>query len=302
MNDCEDSVFQKRPCYLNVLKFRDKAINLYFWQKKMRFYLTILSWMCLSYNLNAQEVITLDLLTLDTLQVSDVREMFEYPYEIADVHSGSRYFMEANQQYQKGQLNQAYNYMKAAIKKNPNKYEYHHLMAYILMDLDENKAAVSHAQKAVRLKPNDWKMLYVLAMTKYAARDFLGANMEYSKAIEIEPTEFLLYEGRAYAKAELGDALEAFKDFDLTIMLKPTYIKAYYGRGLMNHKLGNYQAAIVDFTSVLMREPDNGRVYYQRGLSRKQLGDVIYSCQDFEKAVQLGVTEASVEIKNNCNR
>ncbi len=248
------------------------------------------------------QTITIEDLRLDTVRVNDLNVFFEYPYDVADMNSANRFFMEANSAYKKGNLAQAATLMKKAIKKQPNRYEYHHLMAYVMMDMGEHKTSVAYAKRAVRLKPNDWKMRYLLGLTKYAARDFLGASIEYSRAIEHEPTEFLLFEARAYAKAELGDPLEALNDFNLAIMLKPTYIKAYKGRGMMLYKLGNYQEAIVNFTAVLMREPDDASVYYYRGISRKMMGDIILSCQDFEKAGQLGYSDAYKELKINCNR
>lgn len=248
------------------------------------------------------QTIQLDQLKSDTIRVEDFRTVFALPYDIADVNSANRFFSDANFHYQKGNLLHASALMKTAIKKQPNRYEYHHLQAYILMELGDNKGAIKHAEKAVELHANDWKLLYCLALTKYAAKDYLGASIEYSRAIELDPAQFLLYEGRAYAKSQLNDPLGAFNDFNLAVMIKPAYIKAYQGRGMMNYKLGKYQEALADFTSVLLREPENANALYYRGISRKMLGDMINACQDFEKSSRLGMPEAYKELKSNCSR
>jgi tetratricopeptide (TPR) repeat protein len=253
------------------------------------------------FSLKAQTQYLKDIKT-DTILANDKDIFFTLPYDIADENSANRYFSDANYQYKSGNLIYAANLMKKAIKKQPNRYEYYQLQAYILMDLGDNKNSVKHAQRAVLLHPDDWKLLYCLGLTKYAAKDFLGANIEYSRALEIDPAQYLLYEGRAYTKFELNDPLGALNDFDLAIMIKPTYIKAYLGRGKVNYKLGKYREAIADYTSVLLREPENANALYFRGISRKMTGDVINACQDFEKSSKLGRAEAFKELKNTCSK
>lgn len=255
----------------------------------------------MSYSLHAQSLRLHDL-KFDTIQVEDENFIFSLPYDLADINSANRFFSNANYQYQKGNLVQAASLMKTAIKKQPNRYEYHQLQAYILMDLGDHKNSVKHAEKAVALKKDDWKLLYCLALTKYAAKDFLGANIEYSRAIEIDPSQFLLFEGRAHVKSQLNDPLGALNDFNLAIMIKPTYIKAYFGRGQMLYKMNKYAEAIADFTSVLLREPENVQALYYRGVSRKMLGDISNACADFEKSSRLGMPDAYKELKNTCNR
>jgi len=238
----------------------------------------------------------------DTVFANNRDIFFSLPYDIADENSANRYFTDANYQYQKGNLIYAASLMKKAIKKQPNRYEYYQLQAFILMDLEDHKGSIKHAERAVLLNSGDWKLLYCLGLTKYAAKDYLGANIEYSRAMEIDPGQYLLYEGRAYTKSELNDPLGALSDFDLAIMIKPTYIKAYQGRGMVNFKLGKYREAVADFTSVLLREPENATSLYYRGISRKLLGDVVNACLDFEKSSRLGKLEALKELKTTCSR
>ncbi len=253
------------------------------------------------FSLKAQTQYLNELQT-DTILANDNDIFFTLPYDIADENSANRYFTDANYQYQSGNLVYAANLMKKAIRKQPNRYEYYQLQAFILMDLGDHKNSVKHAERAVQLHEDDWKLLYCLGLTKYAAKDFLGANIEYSRALELAPGQYLLYEGRAHTKSELDDPLGALNDFDLAIMIKPTYIKAYIGRGQVNYKIGKYKEAVSDFTSVLLREPSNANALYYRGISRKMLGDVVNACSDFEKSSKLGKTEAYKELKNTCSK
>ena len=128
-------------------------------------------------SLNAQTQYLNDIHS-DTVLANDQEIFFSLPYDIADENSANRYFTDANYQYQKGNLDYASSLMKKAIKKQPNRYEYHQLQAFILMDLGDHKASVKHAERAVLLNSDDWKLLYCLGLTKYAAKDFLGANIE----------------------------------------------------------------------------------------------------------------------------
>lgn len=264
--------------------------------------LTIFLCCCFGVILSHAQSLKLSELSMDTVHVEDVNFIYSLPYDLADINSANRFFSNANYQYQKGNLANAASLMKTAIKKQPNRYEYHQLQAYILMDMGDHKNSVKHAERAVELKKDDWKLLYCLALTKYGAKDFLGANIEYSRAIELDPSQYLLYEGRAYVKSQLNDPLGAMKDFSLAIMIKPTYYKAYFGRGQMLYKLNRYAEAISDFTSVLLREPENTQALYFRGVSRKMLGDISNACSDFEKSSKLGWTASYKELKNTCNR
>lgn len=264
--------------------------------------LSLFVMLCFSVLSVRAQALKLSELSMDTIQVDNEQFVFSLPYDLADINSANRFFSNANYQYQKGNLLNASNLMKTAIKKQPNRYEYHQLQAYILMDLGDHKSSVKHAQKAVELKKDDWKLLYCLALTKYAAKDFLGANIEYSRAIELDPSQFLLFEGRAHVKSQLNDPLGALNDFNLAIMIKPTYIKAYFGRGQMLYKMNKYSEAVADFTSVLLREPENVQALYYRGISRKMLGDISNACADFEKSSKLGMPDAYKELRNTCNR
>lgn len=251
--------------------------------------------------LSAQQTLVLSTLPLDTLKTSP-DYFFSLPFDIADRNSANRYFTEATQQFQKGNLLMASSLMRKALKKNENNPDYHILQSYILTELGDAKQAVKHGERAVSLLPNDWKALYCLALARFGSGDYLGASIEYSKAIEIDATIFQLYEGRGHARSKMNDQLGALDDFNLAIMLKPAYIKAYLGRGMASYKLGKYQNAIVDFTSVLLREADNAQAYFYRGASRKMMGDVSSSCSDFDKAAKLGMKEAISEMNKNCLR
>jgi tetratricopeptide (TPR) repeat protein len=251
--------------------------------------------------LQAQNVAgSLDSLKMDTIQAGD-DYFFVLPFDIVDRNSANRFYTEASYHFQKGNLVLASTYMKKAIKKQPNRPEYHILQSYILTELGD-KQAIKHAEKAVELRPQDWKAYYCLALSRFTFGDFLGASIEYSKALEIDASVYQLYEGRGHAKARMNDQLGALQDFNLAIMLKPAYIKAYYGRGMAYYKLGKYTEAVADFTSILLREADNANAYYYRGMSRKMLGDVQNSCRDFDKAAKLGNPLAKEEMEKNCYR
>lgn len=260
---------------------------------------------CLFYSmfssLSAQtQPVKLDSLKLDTIQSGD-DYFFVLPFDIVDRNSANRYYTEASYQFQKGNLVMSSTLMKKAIKKQPNRAEYHILQAYVMTEIGD-KQAIKHAEKAVELRPNDWKAYYCLALARFTFGDFLGASIEYSKALEIDASVYQLYEGRGHAKARMNDQLGALQDFNLAIMLKPAYVKAYYGRGMSYYKLGKYVEAVADFTSIILREPDNANAYFYRGMSRKMLGDVQNSCIDFDKAAKLGNPLASEEMKKNCYR
>jgi tetratricopeptide (TPR) repeat protein len=102
---------------------------------------------------------------------------------------------------------------------------------------------------------------------KYKNGDADGALNDYNKAIEMNPNYYKAYNNRAIIKTtEYKKDAEALKDFNKAIEINPEYADAYLGRGTLQYNLKNTEEA----------------------------------CKDWEKALSLGNTQASLQIEKYC--
>ena len=102
-------------------------------------------------------------------------------------------------------------------------------------------------------------------------------------------------------KYEKGDYQEALRFFNRAMELRNpqgNYGSLYYYRGSCKLKLSDYNGAILDFdfaislsSSGQLDTPTLRSVYYNRGMASYFLGNTSLACNDFQKAVNLGLND-----------
>jgi tetratricopeptide (TPR) repeat protein len=104
-------------------------------------------------------------------------------------------------------------------------------------------------------------------------------------------------------KYEMKDYAGAFSDFSIAIEVNPDMAEAYHSRGLvLGKEFHKYSKAIKDFTKAIKLKPDYAEAYYNRGVTYRILDDVKKSCNDWNKAKELGFKEAEILIEKYCNK
>lgn len=121
-----------------------------------------------------------------------------------------------------------------------------------------------------------------------------------------EPTDFQGYFIKGVREYERGDFYNAITDFTNAIRLQPDqkFYPVYSYRGNAKFKLNDPDAALLDFNKAVTLKPTDkqylplwGQVFLNRGTVRYFMKDLEGARGDWQRAVELGVPQASEYLK-----
>jgi len=122
--------------------------------------------------------------------------------------------------------------------------------------------------------------------------DESNAILDFSKAIEIDKNDAETYLNRAIAYTKIGSWNDAMNDYDKAESFAPDWDKVYFNRGNLLYRLRKYSEAINDYSIALLNNPDYALALYQRAIAYQAIGKTALACEDLNKAMDAGVTEA----------
>jgi tetratricopeptide (TPR) repeat protein len=171
----------------------------------------------------------------------------------------------------------------------------------------ENKkyeSALNDLNAAIQSQPPDSLMLPVLYLLRANIRvkeGNAGAALEdYNNAIQLNSGFSIAYSNRGVAKHMLGNDSAAIADYTKAISINNSYAEAYYNRGISYFALKNYDKAIFDFTKALKFKEAYIEALNNRAVARFHSGDIAGACDDLNKAVGLGDSDAIELINEQC--
>jgi len=171
-------------------------------------------------------------------------------------------------------------------------------LKYIVKDY---QGALSDLNKSIELNPNFFISYYNRGNIKLKLKDFEGSINDCNKAIEIIPNFVLAYNVRGLAKSKIKDFKGAIKDFNKSIEIDNNFASAYSGRGLAKASLKDIDGAINDFDKAIQIDSKNYLFYVGRGGIKFFSGLEEEGCRDFQKANELGFSDAQILINKFCN-
>lgn len=167
--------------------------------------------------------------------------------------------------------------------------------------MSDYRNAVEDFNQALRGKTDREKAYYNRGIAKLNLEDFSGAVEDFSKAIEINPLYSDAYNNRGFVRYEkLSDFSGAIHDFDIAISLSPAEPDFYYNRANAKMLAGNHESAIMDYDSALQIKPDYREALFNKAIALLKIEKVVPACQNWNKALELGVAEAARLIQTYC--
>ncbi|WP_027001818.1 tetratricopeptide repeat protein [Hugenholtzia roseola] len=195
------------------------------------------------------------------------------------------------------------------------------------------REALKNYDYALRVQKNHFRSWAGKGWCYLALKHHKEAHHFFEIALTKNPKFAEAYNGRGLAKVEFAPEL-AKNDFDSAILLNPNYTEAYYNRGRLACKngsyavalqdfqtaikqdslysaaynwggialgsLGNYDSAIVYFTKAITIDDKNAFAFHNRALAYYRLERKTETCQDLERAVELGDNQAYEIRKKYC--
>lgn len=168
-------------------------------------------------------------------------------------------------------------------------------------NVKDYEGALSDLNKSIELNPELFISYYNRANVKLKLNNLNGSIADCNKSLEIIPNFVLAYNIRGLAKMKLEDNNGAINDFNKSIEIDNNFASAYGGRGLAKANLKDIDGAINDFDIAIQIEPKNELFYISRGGINFFSGNKDEGCQDFQKAKELGFSDAQILINKFCN-
>jgi tetratricopeptide (TPR) repeat protein len=167
-----------------------------------------------------------------------------------------------------------------------------------------NEGSVANLSKAIELKPD-----FVVAMIEIAHIQSDKKKMEknlvemLTNSINKKADSDMLYQYRGLYQYYMGDKKAALSDFDQAIKLNPGNIEALYHSGLLYGEMSNYAKAVERLTKVIEADKNyKSTAYLYRGVYNYNNEKIDLACADFNKAKELGETDAQKYIKEYCSK
>lgn len=177
---------------------------------------------------------------------------------------------------------------------------------YGILGIDKECAAIAlvnlkRYDEAFELDPLNADALIQKALVEYARKNYNEAIDYLTRAIDMRPGLDSLYCKRGVARYALNDYIGAAEDFGKSIGVDDNNIETLEAKATsFNNSNLNYFMAIYYWDELITKVPNVGLYYYNRGLSKLNYKTTGY-CEDLEKALTLGYTEASEKLqKYNC--
>jgi len=173
-----------------------------------------------------------------------------------------------------------------------------------LYKYDEPKTAlyyIDHGLKFAKDKQTKARFYYWKGLCSKRLYHYPVAIYCFQKAMQYQPVNdsALIELGQIYAYSMCD--YDKGKAYFAEVKDNSQYIQdALFGLGYCNYHLKNYFEALVHFQSYTRIQPDDPRGHYILGLSKVKLNQNTSACTDFQKANDLGMTEAQAILYQYC--
>ncbi len=190
-----------------------------------------------------------------------------------------------------------------ALKYRPDDADSYSNRGVSKASLGDLQGAMKDFQKAIELDSTNYMAYSNSGSALFKLERYKEAMKYYDKSIEIKPNYGDAYGNRGGARFQLGDLEGAMQDFNKALQLNPEYPLAYFNRAIIKQqKLKDYKGAIEDCTKAIKYKRRNGypEAFYIRAQCKVELNQMQSACDDFQKALQLGVNQAARDIQKYC--
>jgi len=199
-----------------------------------------------------------------------------------------------------GKWQDALPYIQKGVELSPDYVDAKVRLAEAYFNLKKYHEAIAISSKALEKEPKNISALQFRGSAYGASGQTANAAEDFKKILELEPENLhgLFNLGIAYKEANMLN--EAIETFSLLIRKKADFPNAYYERGFTYGKMGLFPQAKVDMDQSILYQPEHGPSWYFRGRAYEGVGDLTSACENWRKAVELGIPEAEAFVQQKC--
>ena len=212
----------------------------------------------------------------------DLKEATEYFKKALKLDPDSSYLnTRLGEEYLKrSEFEIATTYLKKAIELNPQELNAHLLLGGIYTATKEYKKAEDHYTKAIKLNPENEKTYIFLATLYSEEKKYDNAIQTLQKLLKIEPQSFLAYYYLGQVYSEKGQMSKAISNYKKSLEINPSFQSAAIALGLYYETKDNVDKAIDIYMGVLEKGSSNVRLL-------RRAVQLLLAKKDYARALRL---------------
>ena len=187
----------------------------------------------------------------------------------------------------KGDLGQAIDEFKHALRLQPNYFAAHLNLANTLLDIGRHEAAMVEFKEALRLKPEDSKTHNDLGVALKEMGDPAGAIAEFRTVLRRNPTDVNAHNNLGVALKAMGDLDGAIAEYRTAASLQPNDVNAHFNLGLGLMEKRQPDAAISEFRTALHLRPNDAKIRFNLGHALARMGQRMEAAQELRQYLRL---------------
>ena len=187
----------------------------------------------------------------------------------------------------KGDLGQAIDEFKHALRLQPNYFAAHLNLANTLLDVGRNDAAMVEFKEALRLKPDDPKTHNDLGVALKEMGNLEGAIAEFRTVLRHNPSDVNAHNNLGVTLKAMGDLDGAIAEYRTAASLQPNDVNAHFNLGLGLMEKRQPEAAVSEFRTALHLRPNDAKIRLNLGNALAGMGQRMEAAQELRQYLRL---------------
>lgn len=166
--------------------------------------------------------------------------------------------------------------------------------------LGMTEEALADFNRELKDRKNDPGIYYRRGLLFASEAGHMKAIADFDTALALDSGYTDALTARGLSRTAAGDLEGALRDFEHALRGRPTDPDLRFNHANILAGLGRYSEAVTEYSTVIGLSPGDADAWFRRGFTKHLSGDRTGACADFNRASQLGSSEAAAAISEYC--
>jgi tetratricopeptide (TPR) repeat protein len=250
------------------------------------------------YKLKNDDAAALEQLAKLNFSLRRYPQAIQYAEQMKQKNINGYNFILGKSHYEQENYGEAYKYLQAAAKEDPNNAEIPYLIARSFVDMSNYKVAAQFFDEAIAKDTSKTNWIYEAGLTYFAIPNAKKAVEYFERAIAkgYKTTNDVL-ENLSNAYLQAGQPQKGIDLMKNLLEKKPADMALLWNLAQAHYKTGKYDDAITYWDRMLYFDKDNAKPLYMIGICYQKKGDKAKGEQLCDKAIQMDPSLQSLKQK-----
>ena len=199
----------------------------------------------------------------------------------------SRFFEQAIQHHQAGQLEQAKKKYQEILDTNPQHADSSHLLGLVEYQYGNYVKAIEHIQQAVLISPKQPVFLNNLGNVLKEMGELDRSVQAYQQALEIAPDDAEIHNNLGVTLKEMGELDRSVQAYQQALEINPQYAEAHNNLGNVLKEMDRLDESIRAYQQALEINPKYAPAYSNLGNTLDAKGELDQSIHAYQQALKI---------------